>query len=114
MIIVLPGEYIAADVVWRNTGEMAIAPHFRLDLRESGLAFWHNGVPLRADSVLPGATGTVTIMQRVPLDWAPSTSIDVKIDVEEVGKVWEQMDAFITASAKPSIEIVSVTPYVVE
>ncbi|GAI62888.1 unnamed protein product, partial [marine sediment metagenome] len=96
--IVYPGETIAADVVWKNTGFAWVAPNFRLDLRESG-AFktWIEGPWVTSPGANPGGTATVTPYRQVPSDWAPNTTIDVKLMVEGIaGEVWIEHDIFIT------------------
>ncbi len=111
--IVYPGETIAADVLWRNVGGAWVAPRLRLALRESG-AFqtWIEGLWKTSPGANPGASATVTITRQVPSDWAPNTTIDVRVEVDGVGPVWEQHDIFITGELLGEVEIVSVTPYV--
>lgn len=111
--IVLPGETIAADVLWRNVGGAWVAPRFRLALRESGFfPTWIEGPWVSSPGASPGGMATVNPDRQVPSDWAPNTTIDVRIEVDGVGPVWEQSDIFITGELVGEVEIVSVTPYV--
>ncbi len=111
--IVYPGETIAADVVWRNVGAAWLAPRLRLDIRESGWATWIEGSWITSPGANPGGTATVTPYRQVPSDWAPNTTIDVKLMVEGImGEVWIEHDIFITGELVGEVEIVSVTPYV--
>ncbi len=113
--IVYPGETIAADVVWRNVGGAWIAPNLRLAIRESGpFVGWQEGSWVTSPGADPGAMATVTVSRPVPSDWAPNTAIDVRLEVDGVGPVWEQADIFITGELAGAFELVSVTPYVEE
>ena len=112
--IVYPGETIAANVVWRNVGAAWFTPNFRLDIRESGpFVGWQEGPWITSPGAAPGGTAMVTPYRQVPSDWAPNTTVDVKLMVEGIGgSVWEEHDIFITGELVGEVEIVSVTPYV--
>ncbi|KKL49336.1 hypothetical protein LCGC14_2316530 [marine sediment metagenome] len=112
--IVYPGETIAADVVWLNSGLAFIAPVFRLDIRESGLFVgWQEGPWITSPGAAPGAQATVTPFRPVPSNWRTGITIDVKLMVQGIeGSVWEESDIFLIGEPLGEVEIISVEPYV--
>jgi hypothetical protein len=126
-IIIYQEEVIGAGVTWQNTGATSYAPKMRLDLRRTAtipypMPSWQEGEWVQCAAVAPGAQGTC-VLTSIPIpsgtigpgtQWEPGVTIDVKIQVLGIeGPSWQEDDIFVVGEAVP-VEIVSVTPYVVE
>jgi hypothetical protein len=115
-IIVCGDDVITVQVLWRNLGATSKAPRMQAGMRRTGLtASWvREGPWVQCDAVAPGAQGSCVLQtDKIPTDWGAGVTIDVRVNVEGVGIVWQQDDILVIGEEVP-VNITGVSTYVVE
>ncbi|MBA7538402.1 hypothetical protein ES705_30677 [subsurface metagenome] len=110
-IIIEPGDFARAKVVWRNNAALPLAPSLRWDLRKEGLiTTWKEGPVIVAPEVSPGLQGEADVYCQVPTDWL-GTEIDAKLMVIGLeGARWQEDSVYETA-AEAKFELIQHTIY---
>lgn len=112
--LVYPGGYAEVDIKWRNDGQIQASPQFRLDLRQSGIAYWNEG-NWKTSIGNPGQTVTVRGSIMVPADWGANNYIDAKVmELGMTSAIWIQEDVFWIPPEELGFVLHSVTPQSLE
>jgi hypothetical protein len=97
-----PGANAVVDVSWKNTGNHAFKPTFRLDIKNKTDLFgtWQEGAPKTAlTSVAAGATGVISLVRAIPSDWT-NADIGAKIvNMDFNQTVWSPSGIIFTTKA---------------
>jgi len=98
--LVISGFPIYADVTWKNIGASAIAPTFRLDIKDSSSILWkwtiptpQEGVPVTSPKIEPGKSITVRVPSiNIPLDWTAGTPVTARVILIGYEGVWDEQE----------------------
>ena len=106
--LVISGFPIYADITWKNIGASAIAPTFRLDIKDSSSILWkwtvptpQEGVPVTSPKVEPGNIATVQVPSiNVPLDWTAGTPVTARLVLIGYEGVWDEQEFSIAETTE--------------